>query len=224
MLKDLFSFFLKPVCLLCDRPASSLLCEDCQRQLKQYQSPCPAQFWTTKIPLFVWGNYEGDFKRAITTLKYQNHPQLGQEFGIWLGEAWLKSNRVSQKSKYTVIPIPLHPKRLQERGFNQAEAIAQGFCRVTRYPLLPHGLKRIRDTAKMFELSPIERQKNVANCFRLSKEYQDKPPPYPILLIDDIYTTGATITEAIRAIEQHHLPWLGVATLATPLRNVRKYS
>ncbi len=218
MLKEILGIFLQSHCPLCDRNSPRILCEDCQHQLNQHKRSNSRQFWSGEIPLLVWGNYEGQLKQAITTLKYENHPQLGEELGIWLGETWLKSKVVSSEDNYTVIPIPLHPKRLQERGFNQAEVIARGFCRVTRYPLLPQGLRRIRDTVKLFELSPEERQKNMADTFRLGQDLLKNRTHSPILLIDDIYTTGTTVKEGVKVLRQHHLQWLGVAAIATSRR------
>jgi ComF family protein len=216
MLKSVLSLFLKPNCLLCDRPSEGELCIDCQRQIKEHQWRKPDQFWRGNLPLFIWGDYEGELKRVMTELKYNNLPQLAEELGLWLGETWVKSGVVAQNKRYTVIPIPLHPERLKERGFNQAEIIARGFCRVTRYPLLAHGLKRIRNTDKLFDLSPQERKKMLLNSLVLGTEAQNKPISSPILLIDDIYTTGATVNEAIRVFQQYHLPFLGVAAIAKP--------
>jgi ComF family protein len=216
MLNDFLSLFLQPNCLLCDRPSQGNLCYDCQRQLREYQWRKPDQFWHGSLPLFFWGDYEGDLKRAMTTLKYNHLPQLGEELGRWLGEAWIKSMVVPKNKKFSVIPIPLHPQRLKERGFNQAEAIARGFCRVTRYPLLPNGLKRVRNTKKLFELSPQERQKTLVHALALGKEAQNKSMTSPVLLIDDIYTTGATVREAIRVFKQHQIVVGGVAAIARP--------
>ncbi|MGK7931840.1 MAG: ComF family protein [Microcystaceae cyanobacterium] len=216
MLKSLLSLVLQPNCLLCDRPSQGELCYDCQQQLKEHKWRKPDQFWNNSLPLFCLGDYEGELKRAITTLKYNHLPQLGEELGRWLGEAWIKSTVVPKKKRFSVIPIPLHPKRLKERGFNQAEVIAQGFCRVTRYPLFPHGLKRVRNTQKLFELSPQERQKTLVNALALGKDAKNKSLTFPVLLIDDIYTTGATVKEAIRVLKQHQMIVGGVAAIARP--------
>ncbi|MGK7946646.1 MAG: ComF family protein [Microcystaceae cyanobacterium] len=216
MLKDFLSLFLQPNCLLCERSCQDNLCQDCQQQLRGHKRGKPTQDWNSSLPLFVWGDYEGNLKRAVTTLKYERLPQLGEELGQWLGEAWLKSAVVSKHKKLTVIPIPLHPQRLKERGFNQAEVMARGFCRVTRYPLLPNGLKRVRNTPKLFDLTPKEREKTLLNSLALGEDAKKKAIKSPVLLIDDIYTTGTTVKEAIRVLKQHKIVVIGVAAIARP--------
>ncbi len=216
MLKSFLSVFLQSSCPLCDRSTSHLVCQDCYHQLKAYQSPYPQQFWQPPTPLFCWGHYEGALKRALTTLKYNHHPQLAEELGIWLGETWLKLKVVSPQQNYAVLPIPLHPNRFKERGFNQAEWIAKGFCRVTHTPLYAKGLQRTKDTIKLFDLGAVERQNVIKNSFRLGQDFQKGNPSLPLLIVDDIYTTGASAKEAIRVLKNHHCTILGIAVIATP--------
>src|SRR3712207_2552210 len=129
----LLTLFLKSKCPLCDRPAQVELCEYCQRQLLRCQLSTPSAFWQGQLPVFVWGSYSGVVKRAIATLKYNNHPQLARPLGHWLAQAWLQSTVATHAKKLTVVPIPLRPTKLQKRGYNQAQLIAQSFCEVTGY-------------------------------------------------------------------------------------------
>jgi ComF family protein len=211
MLKSFLSLFLQQNCPLCQRSSEKEICQDCLRQLQSQQLKNSSQFWSGELPLFVWGNYEGKLKQAIAALKYNRHPELGEVMGQWLGEAWLKSS-LAQKKKFVVIPIPMHPQKLKERGFNQAELMARGFCQVTDTQIQPLALIRVKETQAMYSLKPQEREENVKNAFKIGKLNKTNTA---VLLIDDIYTTGTTAKEAAKCLRSHHVPVIGIATLST---------
>jgi predicted amidophosphoribosyltransferase len=85
---------------------------------------------------------------------------------------------------------------------------------VTGYKLKVNGLERIKETEAQFSLSAVQRQENLANAFILGKDLR-RHPNIPILLLDDIYTTGATVKAAVQTLEQHQITVLGVAAVAT---------
>lgn len=211
----LLALFLKYNCPLCDRPADVGLCEYCQRQLQRCQLATPSNWWQGELPVFVWGNYGGILKRAIAALKYDNQPQLARPLGHWLGKAWLNSPSATRVKKLTVVPIPLHSTKLQKRGYNQAQLIGESFCEVTGYKHQPLGLERIRETEAQFGLSAQVREQNLADAFTLGKCFHKNPPNSPVLLIDDIYTTGATIRSAAHILRKHRIAVYGVAAIAT---------
>ncbi len=212
----LLSLFLKSNCPLCARPTDAELCEYCQRQLKRYQLNQPSYLWQGQLPVFVWGNYGGILKRALAALKYDNQPNLARPMGHWLGEAWLKSPAAKNNKKFIAVPIPLHCTKLQQRGFNQAELIAQSFCEFTGYKQQPHGLERVRVTEAQFGLSGQQRAENLADAFAVSKNLRKRPPTSPVLLVDDIYTTGATVNSAAQILRQQGISVYGVVAIATP--------
>jgi ComF family protein len=213
MFKGLLSLFLKSNCPLCQRPAKSTVCHDCERKLQASQLSNSLQFWRQDLPLFVWGHYEGQLKRAIAVFKYENHPELGEFFGYSLGENWLKCNLLKKFPQLTVIPVPLHAEKQKQRGFNQAELIARAFCQITRYPLKNQGLVRIRNTEALFNLNPQERQVTVQQAFRLGQVDKQRTQA-PILLVDDIYTTGTTARECVKVLNAHQFAVLGIVAIA----------
>lgn len=218
MLKSFFDLFLKANCPLCKRSAKLTLCLDCEKQIKQLTYPNSQIFWQGELPVFIWGTYTGIFKRAIAALKYDQKTDLGRLFGYWLGEKWLASPLAKTYPKLTVIPIPLHAEKLKIRGFNQAEIIAQGFCQITRYNLKAQGLKRIKKTEALFGLSPSARAKEIKDSLILGQDFHKKLPSDPVLLLDDIYTTGTTVKEAKKILEQHQIKVIGVVAIASSKR------
>ncbi len=205
--KPLLDFFLKPNCPLCDRPTPTNLCIYCDRQLQSAQLSDPLQNTTPFI--LAWGNYNGTLKRAIAQCKYHNQPQLGYYLGELLGQTWL--THLPHNSQTIAIPIPLHPDKQRQRGFNQAELIAQGFCHHTGITL-NKSLLRVKSTAAQFQLNPTDRQQNLSNAFELKPGH--KLQGRSIILIDDIYTTGATISAASQPLQNISVHIVGIAVSA----------
>ncbi len=202
---------LRPRCTLCERFAVGVFCPDCQHQLKTCQLSSPL---TTidGFPLLAWGQYQGMLRQALARLKYDQKPKIAQFLGQQLGIAWLETQLNVHHS--TVLPIPLHQKREQERGYNQAALIAEGFCHVTGFNLTLNGLVRVRATAAQFKLSPHDRLANVAQAFQLGSYFTKETYGKSVLLLDDIYTTGATIHSAVDTLSQAGLKVSGVAVVA----------
>ena len=213
-LNGLLNLFLESRCLLCQRATPKEFCQDCQFQLQSCQIPDPKKLWQGELPVFAWGIYGGAIKRALKVLKYEKKPQIAQPLGYWLGEAWLKSG-VSDSRKLSVVPIPLHSTKQQDRGYNQAELLAESFCQLTGLSLQRYGLERIRQTKSQFELSEAERKQNLASAFKLGKGFSHRRSDSPILLLDDIYTTGATVKSAADTLRQHGIEVYGIVAIAT---------
>ncbi|MBE9144384.1 ComF family protein [Planktothrix mougeotii] len=217
MMKALLNLFLKPNCPLCNRPANTELCDYCQRQLLRCRFPQGTKF-ATEIPLCVWGQYKDVLKRAIAALKYNHHTELAKPLGYGLAETWLSTPR--EMSSVTVVPIPLHATKLKKRGFNQAELLAKSFCEITGLSLAAHGLERIKDTEALHELSPEQRFKKMQSVFNLGQDFRRRRPPGSVLILDDIYTTGATIKAAIDQFQHAKIPVVGVVAIATTQKSV----
>ena len=216
-LKGLLNLFLQSNCPLCQRPTQSEFCQDCTRQLQRCQRQNPSYLWQGELPVFVWGVYGGTLKRAIAALKYENKPQIAQPLGYWLAQTWLNSKFASQP---IVVPIPLHTDRLHKRGYNQATLLAQSFCQITGLHLQQHGLERAHNTAAQFELSAREREKNLTNAFGLGSAFRRHRPTKPILILDDIYTTGATVNWAAQTLHDAGIIVYGVVAIASSKRDL----
>ncbi|MEO1519692.1 MAG: ComF family protein [Cyanobacteria bacterium J06633_2] len=240
------NFFFKSSCALCQRPVDTSICADCWAKVSQCQIPLHQSltiqpFGKSSVMVLAWGEYTGDLRRAIATLKYNNQPMIGHSLGQALGQTWnqlmkqphhqitqlLSKRIVTPKSRLlksqtiksqniVAVPIPMHMTKLKKRGFNQAVLIADAFCRITGIPLAKHGLKRVSDTKAQFSLSIQEREQNLAGAFVPCSQWVRRSPNASILLIDDIYTTGATVRSAAHTLQKVGCDVLGVAAIARP--------
>ena len=115
-----------------------------------------------------------------------------------------------------IVPVPLHPKRLKQRGFNQVKLIAQVLKRYFGTPV-HDAIERTKDTKAQFDLPRGERFKNVYGAFKVSDHsmVRDKR----VLLMDDIYTTGATIFECSKALKQAGAQRVEILTLSRALEH-----
>lgn len=212
--QGLLDLFLQSQCPLCERPSSTNFCVYCQKQLQRCQIAQPEKFWGNNLPLFPWGTYGGSLKRALQVLKYENHPKIAQPLGFWLGENWLKS-RLNVGKKLIVLPIPLHPNKLRSRGFNQAELLAASFCQVTNLPLQKDGLERIVETEALYNKSIDERRESLMGAFQIGKAFRQRHPKREVLLLDDIYTSGATALAAADTLREYDIKVCGIVAIAT---------
>ncbi|MEB3292873.1 MAG: ComF family protein [Synechococcales bacterium] len=228
---SLIALFLKPTCPICQRSGQSPFCTPCDRTL-QHQKIALGPILSADPPcdrIFAWGTYGGTLRQALHQLKYEGQPAIATRLGTLLAQAWLEQTRLEQagrqqgrqsrlglNSKFMpiVVPIPLSQERRRQRGYNQAELIARSFCQWTGYPCYPQGLIRQRDTQAQYQLGKDDRQCNLRGAFALGKSWQKHPPKQPILLLDDIYTTGTTMQTATQVLRQAGISVWGGAIVA----------
>ncbi len=221
--------FLMQGCSVCDRPSSAPLCTDCQRQILQQGKPFPSLNQSAgDLSICALGAYGGSLKRAILAMKYSDRPDVARPLGAALAQHWLSQQAgLSAYDHLYAIPIPLHAGRQKSRGYNQAELIADAFCRVSKLPLLADGLVRSRATKPQHELGLAERQQNLDQVFEVGTSLQrivkrlahqsssqSSRARVGVWLVDDIYTTGATAQSAVRSLEQKGITVVGMATVA----------
>jgi ComF family protein len=213
-LNPIFRLFLKLACPLCQRPTGAEICLQCQKELKQQRFSDPAQFWHESPRIFAWGSYGGSLKRAIAHFKYDNGSDLALPLGQQLAQAWLASPISRETGNPIVVPIPLHADKQKQRGYNQAELLARQFCHLTGCRLKVHGLQRSQATEALFKLSAAEREETLKQAFDVGKEFHQQRPNSPVLIFDDIYTSGATARSAIQTLRSYGIQVKGVIVLA----------
>lgn len=144
------------------------------------------------------GPYRHPLLRAVVdALKYDGIQDLAVPLGAHLAQNLKPLIEKTTGHELTIIPIPLHPKRLRERGYNQSELLARATARELQLPVR-ETLIRVRPTAQQVKLPREERLRNVENAFAVLPNTALKGKT--VLLIDDVITTGATMRDAARAL------------------------
>jgi len=133
--------------------------------------------------------HEGIARQAVFELKYRHHFDIATVLGP------LMAGRVSDKPA-TLVPVPLHWRRKRARGYNQSELLAFNLGRTLGWPVDSSGLRRLTNTKDQLALDASLRQANVAGAFR----WRNESVPDRVLLVDDVFTTGATLNACAGAI------------------------
>jgi ComF family protein len=158
----------------------------------------------------AFGPYEGTWRDLIHLLKYQRVRPAAQVIGKALAEQ-LTQCGIEQP---LIVPVPLHRSKFHVRGFNQAEEIARGIRKLTKYEWSTHALVRRRATVSQTGMTPLQRRDNVRGAFAVRKRYQRDITGRNIILVDDVYTTGATANECAKVLRRVGAKNVWVATAA----------
>lgn len=135
-------------------------------------------------------------RRLVHGLKYHDR----QELARWMAGWMVRAGRDLLGEAEVVVPVPLHRRRLWTRRFNQSAALAATIARSGGKPFAPLALRRIRATQQQVGLGPHEREDNVRGAFRVDQRRRIEVAGRRVLLVDDVYTTGATMKAATRAL------------------------
>ncbi len=230
-----------PRCEACGRLGEAPICEECLAQIELVEAPVCRVCGEPFDPLAqaaptclrcrsgrraftrarAAAYYAGPLVQAIYRFKYYGQMVLGRPLGRLMVEALERGPAAELEVEKVdlVCPVPLHPSRLRERGFNQSALLAEEVAEARSLPVRPL-LARVRPTLPQVDLPPSSRRANVHNAFapRLQEEIAGKR----VLLVDDLFTTGATLTECARALRRGEAAEVKVLTLARPLPQWRR--
>lgn len=154
--------------------------------------------------------YSDGARRLVHQLKYHDRPDLAQVMAMSMRRA----GRELLADNALIVPVPLYYWRLWKRRFNQAAALAASLSRLSGVPHDPFVLARVRRTRQQVGLSAAQRQENVRGAFRVPETARNRVAQLPILLIDDVYTSGATAKAASRALLRAGASSVDVLTFA----------
>jgi ComF family protein len=145
--------------------------------------------------------------QLIYDLKYADRPDIGEDIGRMMAEEMRMADYFAGVD--VIIPVPLSSKRKRQRGYNQSEMIARGIHEITHIPVMSRALKRKHFHQSQTSLMRHQRQENVAEMFELrdAKDLEGKH----ILFIDDVCTTGATLTACANVLKD--IPGIRISVL-----------
>jgi ComF family protein len=158
----------------------------------------------------AFGIYRGPLMEAIHQLKYGGKMSLSAPLGAMAKATFCRFWEAG--SIDLLLPVPLHIKRLRQRGFNQAHLVNRKWARLEGLPLDGFTLCRNKWTEPQTSLARIERQRNVKGVFTLRNP--DRVKGQRVLLVDDVFTTGATVNECARVLMKAGAAFVDVLTLA----------
>ena len=227
---SLLEFFLPRMCLFCGVPvgevAAVAVCPECEAQITWVESPlcacCGVMFAERDGPDHLCGEcqadpppfararaaalYDGPVTQAITRFKFSRQMAF-----LPVMQHWLKRPLCLEMAAAAdlLAPVPLHPKRIKHRGFNQALLLAQAFPQA---PVAREAVVRTRHTPPQVGLKPKERRDNVKGAFSVPDPALVKGKH--VLLVDDLYTTGATVKECAKVLRKAGASRVEVLTVA----------
>ena len=173
-----------PFCRKCGTPCESYYCSDCRLQEFVFECACSA------------GIYDGVLSEAIHAFKYKGYGVMADPLAELMARCFPTTYLAGKTD--LVMPIPIHSSRMVERGFNQATELTRRFCKMVSLPAEYDVLYKHKKTRHQVELSQELRAINLAGAFRV--RHAEKIRGKRVLLIDDVFTTGATLDEAARTL------------------------
>lgn len=197
-----------PRCGGCDR-RDTLFCDDCRTQvLPLTEGPHAVRGVRSLVSA---GEFRGPLRVAIHKFKYDSDRRLSQPLALLLHDALRGSIAWASLSASPphLVPVPLHPAREKARGYNQCLLLASDLAAATGWPL-DQSLKRTRETESQVGLDMEKRRENVRDAF----EWQGEVAPHSVLLIDDVCTTGSTLSECALALTEAGTERVYVVTVA----------
>lgn len=214
--------FFPKFCLGCGREGS-FLCQDCRHGLdigeynfclcKNSPQTLPPRSIIGKCPKCYNKKLDGLYfalaykekpltRKLIHQFKYQPYLKgLAPVFASVLVEHFIKTEKntdiIWQNS--VLIPVPLHRKKFNERGYNQSEELAKELAKILKIPVVSDALIKTKETKPQMTLKKEEREKNLENAFKIKNPelFQSKK----IFLVDDVYTTGSTMQECAQILK-----------------------
>jgi ComF family protein len=155
-------------------------------------------------------NRRGNVQKLIHQLKYKNQQQIGSFLGNWLGEEMFLSGRF--KAIDFIVPVPLHPRKIKKRGYNQVTTFGASLSEKLMVPYVENKLISVSKSNTQTLKSRLERSVNVEEKFQLADHdfFKNKH----VLLIDDVITTGATLEACCIALMRSDNVTISIATMA----------
>ena len=193
---EILDFIYKKKCIIChSKKENSFLCTNCKSEILFNDYKVIKRI--DNIDVYSCCNYSGIPQKLVRLLKFHNKRFLSKEIANLIFKYISELN--SDFSDYEIICVPLHKNKQKKRGFNQCELISKDLSELLKIPYNFNIIKRIKNTKSMYNLKYAQRIENLKKAFSVDKSsYNGKN----LLIIDDIVTTGTTLTEMIKELKK----------------------
>ena len=209
--RDIASLLFPPCCIICGRhvsPSTYNICPYCR-----YEAPL-TNYWTRSdnpvksrfdgiVPIvegssFLFFNHQSPWQSAIHSFKYGGKWLYAYNLGLWFG-AELKDSGLYDDIDL-ILPVPLHPMKILSRGYNQSTYLAEGIAKQLGKPIDNRSVRRLRNNPAQARKKSHDRWLNTEELFGV--RYPERLRAKHILVVDDVLTTGATISSCIATIKE----------------------
>lgn len=222
MLSDFFSLLYPKLCAGCGKSlmkSEKAICMECIYDFAPVDisqidnNPVAKVFWGRVDLRFALSRIEFNkahrIQKVLHAIKYDGNIQAAQALGELLAQVFVKHDVHVD----LILPLPLHPRKLKSRGYNQAEEIAKGLSKELKVPLDNDILIRTHDSDSQTNKNREERWHNVEEVFAL--KHPDRLIGQNVVVIDDVLTTGATLEACVSTLQKGPVASIGIATVAT---------
>ncbi len=223
MLRDFYNFVFTETCAGCQKilvKKEKLLCLLCKHKLPltnfhKHNENTLKNIFSGRIPVnyataLFYFHKKGITQHILHNLKYKNTPKLSNYFGLWYAEELLQTQWIKEID--IIIPVPLHAKRLRERGYNQTEGFAKELSKKLEIPCALNVLQKTSAARTQVFKSKIARSKIDLHYFNLKNP--QKIEGKHVLLVDDVITTGATMQTCVQTLLQASSVKVSLASMA----------
>lgn len=223
---DFTTLFFPQTCSGCDQPlvdGEHLICTACWYHLpntrahEDEQNSGARQLWgrvrIEAVASYWYFREASRVKRIIHQLKYRNHPEIGTAIGLRYGAVLAGTPPFNQAD--IIVPVPLHPKKLRARGYNQSAFFANGLAHSMQLPVAEDGIVRRRAAESQTHKNRYERYENMLKTFEANDV--EAIAGRHVLLVDDVLTTGATVEACASTLLENGAAKVSAATIAKAL-------
>lgn len=211
ILKKLLDLIYNKTCYFCSKSdENKIFCSACRKTIKFL--PYMQNKLINGVPVYAVSYYEKTVQKLIRAVKFHGKKELADYQAEIMYDFW-KNIEICKKD-YTLIPVPMFYKKEKKRKYNHMNLVGKRFCELTGYKFDTTSLIRNRETVPQYKLSIKEREENLKDAFSLVNNDLSEP----VLVIDDISTTGTTLKEIIKELNDK-----GISDIVCFVTSVAKY-